>query len=494
MIAAMESTPQHTDALAGAEEGANARLAAGVALHRQARYGEAAEAFRQVTASDPASAAAWGNLAVALAACGRTGESLEAAERAVTLAPRVAMLRSNYGDALMASGRFEAARDAYGAADALEPDHPSTLNKLACAQRMLGGVDRPEALFRRALALAPQFGLALVNLGTVEAVRGNYDQADSLLAQALATPSLPQAARESVVAAKTIVGEHRRLRPGLRDAIEREDPAALVAAVAATPDALVVSDADHLARLADIARGLCAISDDEGAVADSASSDWPAIEAHFTTHRDAAPANVRATIDWLGNDAAPAAPAGDAGTVDLVRIARAVERRRAQRDFLRRPADGNVAEARVRYWHAALTWHRPECCPGQFKLLPNLTAATPSHSYIPPPAVAGTLRQFFSDIYPTVPPGLARAALVMRTIGSCHPFFDGNGRTGRFLLNAELEAAGQHPIVFFPDLGARYRAAVVAERANLDLRGLVATLHDAVVRTAELVRVLGASR
>ncbi|MGH8713553.1 MAG: tetratricopeptide repeat protein [Casimicrobiaceae bacterium] len=490
----METTPQRTEATAAGEDiaSANAQLGIGVALHRQGRYTEAAEAFRQAAAANPASAQAWGNLAVALALCGRSDESLDAAERAAMLAPRVAMLHSNHGDALMAAGRFEAARDAYGRADGLQPDHPATLNKLACAQRMLGELDRPEALFRRALALAPQFGLALVNLGALEAIRCDYDQAASLLGRAIAAPG-PDDTRESAVAAMSLVGEHRRLRPALQDAIERDDPAALAAALAATPDALVAVDSAHLARLAAIATALRAIRDDEGAAAERAPSSWPAIEAHFTTHGDAAVDKVRASIDRLEAGAASTAFAGDARSEDLIRIARAVERRRAQRDILHQPADGPAGETLVRYWHAALTWHRPECAPGQFKLLANLTAATPSHRFIAPLAVVGTLRRFFSDIYPTVPPGLARGVLVLRAIGSCHPFFDGNGRTARFLLNAELEAAGRHPVVLFPDFGDRYRSAIAAERANGDVSGFVALLRDSARRAVEIVRVLARS-
>ena len=471
---------------------AKARLGAGLALHRQRRYAEAAEAFRQATVSNPASAEAWGNLAVALAACARTDESLDAAKRAAMLAPRVAMLHSNHGDALMAAGRFQAARDAYGRADGLLPNHPATLNKLACAQRMLGEIDRPEALLHRALALAPQFGLALVNLGALEAICCNYDQAASLLARAISAPG-PEDMRESAAAAITLVGEQRRLRPALQNAIARDDPAALSAAVAATSNALVSVDSAHLARLAATATALRAIGDDEPAAAEPGTSSWPAIEAHFTTHRDAAADKVRASIDRLETGAPSTAFAGDARSEDLIRIARAVERRRARSDILRQAVDGPGGEALLRYWHAAITWHRPECAPGQFKLLANLTAATPSHRFIAPVAVVGTLRRFFSDIYPTVPPGLARGVLLFRAIGSCHPFLDGNGRTARFLLNAELEAAGRHPLVLFPDFGDRYRAAIAAERANADVNGFVALLRDSARKTVDLVRVLGRS-
>ncbi|MGH8851682.1 MAG: tetratricopeptide repeat protein [Casimicrobiaceae bacterium] len=491
----MDPSPQHSQATAAEEDiaSANARLGIGVALHRQGLYAEAAEAFRQATAANPGSAQAWGNLAVALALCGRNDESLDAAARATTLAPRVAMLQSNHGDALMATGRFEAAREAYGRADALHPDHPATLNKLACAQRMLGEIDRPDTLLRRAVALAPQFALALVNLGALEAVRGDYGAAVSLLDRALAAPGLPADARDSATTAMSLVGEHRRLRPALQDAIERDDPGALASAVAATPDSLLVADAAHLARLEAIARALRAVGgEDEIAAAGAAPASWPAIEAHFTTHGDAAAKNVRATIDRLETGAASMAFADDARVADLLRIARAVERRRARRDP-RAPADGRSGEALLRFWHAALTWHRPECAPGQFKLLPNLTAATPSHRFIAPFAVVGTLRRFFNDIYPTVPPGLARAILVARAIASSHPFIDGNGRVARFLLNAELEAAALHPVVFFPDLRVRWRAAIAAERGNVDPSGFVAILRDAGRRTAELMRVLQAS-
>jgi Fic family protein len=55
--------------------------------------------------------------------------------------------------------------------------------------------------------------------------------------------------------------------------------------------------------------------------------------------------------------------------------------------------------------------------------------------------VRGTLRQGF-DLSRSLADGFARALYFMFLLGEVHPFKDGNGRTARIFLNAELSHAG----------------------------------------------------
>ena len=58
--------------------------------------------------------------------------------------------------------------------------------------------------------------------------------------------------------------------------------------------------------------------------------------------------------------------------------------------------DGAAWEARVRFWHAMLTWEHPEFFPGQFKPTPNFVRKNPLVAGAKPVDVAGTLLRLSS--------------------------------------------------------------------------------------------------
>ena len=458
-------------------------LRLGSILHRLGRHDGAVDAFNRASALAPTLVEAPANLAVALAAAGRVDDAVVAAARAATLAPENARVHCNHGDALMARGSFADARDAYRRAIALEPEAAEALNKLACAHRALGEYDVAADLLRKALAVAPGFGLALVNLGALEGLRGDFVAAARLLRQALDLPSLPPDARAEALTTLDLLGELERLQPALTEAVTREDPETLRAAVIATGPQLLTVDAGFMKRITALAV-LIARSDSAAfARARRLPPYWPAIEAHFALHGPEAPDQVRQALSKAGRRVDD--PDDAAAHEDLVRFERAVR----QRSVIP-TADAATWEAHLRYWHAVISGHRPDYLPGQFKPLANLTTATPLFRLVPPRAVAGTLRAFYDGPYMAVPPGPCRAVLVLLTVGECHPFVNANGRVARFLMNAELERTGFLPILMSRSSMARYAAALPALRARAEMRPVVDLLTDASRRTAEFLSAM----
>ena len=93
--------------------------------------------------------------------------------------------------------------------------------------------------------------------------------------------------------------------------------------------------------------------------------------------------------------------------------------------------------------HALLMSGRPDKNPGTFKSLQNQAGST---LFVTPRNVIGTLNQGF-DIYKNIDTAFGRAVFMMFMISEVHPFDDGNGRTGRVMMNAELAANDEYRII-----------------------------------------------
>jgi len=106
-------------------------------------------------------------------------------------------------------------------------------------------------------------------------------------------------------------------------------------------------------------------------------------------------------------------------------------------------ADAEDFEALLRRWNKRIMEGRPDKRPGEWKLQPNRAGGT---SFVAPELVPGTLRAAWR-FYETLPPGFPRAVFSMFATSEVHPFADGNGRTSRGLLNAEMSAADQCRVV-----------------------------------------------
>lgn len=103
--------------------------------------------------------------------------------------------------------------------------------------------------------------------------------------------------------------------------------------------------------------------------------------------------------------------------------------------------DGFLRLLRAR--HGKMMARRPEAEPGTFKTRPNRAGNT---EFVHPDYVIGTLRKGL-ELHAGLPAGLPRAIFMMFLVSDVHPFVDGNGRTARIMMNAELLSAGRSTII-----------------------------------------------
>ena len=126
---------------------------------------------------------------------------------------------------------------------------------------------------------------------------------------------------------------------------------------------------------------------------------------------------------------------------------------------MRRTASGAAAfERLLKARHAAIVEGRPDMRPGAFKLRANRAGGT---VFVEPDLVAGTLERGFG-LYRSLETPFQRAVFVMFLVAEVHPFADGNGRTARVAMNAELSAAGEERIVIPTVFRNNYIAALKA--------------------------------
>lgn len=107
-------------------------------------------------------------------------------------------------------------------------------------------------------------------------------------------------------------------------------------------------------------------------------------------------------------------------------------------EMRRTPTDVNSFMELLRSRHASILEGRPDKRPGELKERGNRAGTT---YFVAPELVKGTLAQGFS-FYNSLADPLARAMFMMYLVSEVHPFDDGNGRTARAMMNAELVAAG----------------------------------------------------
>lgn len=97
----------------------------------------------------------------------------------------------------------------------------------------------------------------------------------------------------------------------------------------------------------------------------------------------------------------------------------------------------------IRRRNSAIMDHRPDKHPGHFKQIANRAGGT---YFVEPDLVEGTLAAGFR-LRERLDTGWERGVFIAFVVSEVHPFDDGNGRTARIMLNAELTAAGQHRII-----------------------------------------------
>ncbi len=128
------------------------------------------------------------------------------------------------------------------------------------------------------------------------------------------------------------------------------------------------------------------------------------------------------------------------------------------REMQKTPTDATTLEALLRSRHASIMESRPDKLPGVFKQTNNRAGWT---LFVAPDLVSGTLAQGF-DLSLSLESPFQRAVFMMFLVAEIHPFADGNGRTARIMMNAELAAAGEERIIVPTVYRANYLSALKA--------------------------------
>lgn len=125
--------------------------------------------------------------------------------------------------------------------------------------------------------------------------------------------------------------------------------------------------------------------------------------------------------------------------------------------------------------HAVLMQLRPDKLPGRFKEKNNQAGTT---LFVAPELVEGTLEKGF-EIYRSLEIPFSRAVFMMFMISEIHPFTDGNGRTARIMMNAELVAAGEQRIIIPTVFRNNYLSSLKALTHNGLTEPIIRTLDFA---------------
>lgn len=133
-------------------------------------------------------------------------------------------------------------------------------------------------------------------------------------------------------------------------------------------------------------------------------------------------------------------PARDEDSHDVLGTYQIVSNRK---EMALQPKDADDLLTLLRERHAVLLRARVTKNPGVFKDKNNRAGNT---EFVDWQLVAGTLKKGY-DWYTLLQHPFAKAAYMMFLISEVHPFLDGNGRTARIMMNAELGAKGLAKII-----------------------------------------------
>lgn len=146
------------------------------------------------------------------------------------------------------------------------------------------------------------------------------------------------------------------------------------------------------------------------------------------------------------------------------------------------PASAGEFEALLRRRHATIVEARPDKNPGAYKSRVNQAGST---VFVAPDLVNGTLWQGF-EFYRALEEPFQKAAFMMVLVSEVHPFADGNGRTARIMMNAELVAHAEERIIIPTAYRTDYLGALKAFSKNGYVDPLIRMLDAAQSYTAAI--------
>jgi len=133
-----------------------------------------------------------------------------------------------------------------------------------------------------------------------------------------------------------------------------------------------------------------------------------------------------------------------------------------------RPDDADQFMDSLRDRHRVMMAAHPSKFPGEWKVQRNQAGAT---VFVDPNHVPGTLRAGWEEGAALTDP-FQRAVYMMFMVSEVHPFADGNGRSARVAMNAELVPANLHRIIIPTVLRNDYMSALTRTTAGNGPEGL----------------------
>jgi len=146
------------------------------------------------------------------------------------------------------------------------------------------------------------------------------------------------------------------------------------------------------------------------------------------------------------------------------------------------PASADEFMSLLRARNATIMEARPDKNPGEFKEQGNQAGNT---IFVAPGLVNGTLEKGMEFLQALNEP-IQRAIFMSILVSEVHPFADGNGRTARVMMNAELVHANQERIIIPTAFRTDYIGALKAFSHNARTEPLIQMFEAAQVYTASI--------
>ncbi len=158
---------------------------AAVQLHRQGRFDEAENSYREVLGHLPGHPKILGNLAALYRDLRRFEEAIYCCRQALQEMPDDPLLHLNLGAVQEEQGDIEGAIASFRRVLALDAGNVKALNNLGKALHRGDRMSEGEGYIRQALGLQPDYPLALNNLGVICSEQGNHEEAVACFRRAL---------------------------------------------------------------------------------------------------------------------------------------------------------------------------------------------------------------------------------------------------------------------------------------------------------------------
>ena len=200
--------------------GAYSYNALGIAYLEQARFPEAAAAFRDAVRRAPHWAYPLHNLALTMVETGDYQEAIRRYQQAIRIAPKFGYLPYNLGLVYQRLNRNREASGAYRTAMMLVPDSPEPFNAMGSLLAGQGKAGDAETQYRKALSLSAGHVPARHNLALLMASRGRTDDALQQWREILAKSPDFIPGRLSLAENLTRQGEHAEAAAEYRRVVE----------------------------------------------------------------------------------------------------------------------------------------------------------------------------------------------------------------------------------------------------------------------------------